>query len=955
MAIYHCSCQVISAGDGRSSVAAAAYRSGSKLTNEIDELTHDYTHKQGVVYSEVLLPENAPEEYRDRSTLWNSVEQLEKKFVNREYERLNKFTGEIETKTQGAQLAREYEFSIPNELPKSLWNEFARNTAYEIFVKNGMIADVAVHEKEENGTKNPHVHVQTPMRSIGANGKWEAKTEQVYLCKNASGEERGFTKSELTLPENAEWKKQHHYSKGGNPKGKKIYLSEYEKANNPKYSDYERIKNDRQPKTAKFGRQNPKLEYWNSKEFLMFVRENVAIKINAELERMGLPQRVDHRSLKDQGIDREPQTHEGVAARNMEKKGKVSDRCSINREIKRANEEKAKIKKEISAAELALGKVNADIQWQEVYEGIDRIRGDVKSSSFDEEIQMQALERLDELEARAEDVFEAQSETNYHKATFYPIDGKYTPYLEYHGDKAQNDIVNLKNQICGNLTVIRDFPHYTNYTYGDVNVQDIDETFRADVTPNGLKKIVRRGEAERNVIRDAKQADRELHGLYDTTRLRQLIAEQNQARKNGIAPQKREEVLIRRIQDGFENLRFIERKNIFSYAQAQEAVKDLETKYAACTSKLSEARKYVERLENVAKAPHTLNEARKRALNGKDDPKYMTEQYPSDLSRMKACMEAMKKYNITDTESLKTLQSTVEEYREKIEKLQNMLVVCEKELEAYKHCEATLERIARGREFNVDTRLRVPERQPVSQSTLAPMQPEPARAEPRAVPFDVATVARQLEAYRSNFIKASVQAQGWTFYQENPIYRQQSAQIAECAGFIKDYIANIESLTAEKSKLGLWQGKQKKALQEKIDNFGRLLREKEDELKTLGVSDPARADEAIKEKNALAAEEKAKAQTARDNAGASTRAIEAKTAYLELAKTVPESEKQAVLTEMQRCRMKTERGAGSLDTYMAEINAERTAEKELDVALKTKQERGIERQQRTKKDIEWGE
>lgn len=89
MAIYHCTCKIISRGKGRSAVGSAAYRSGEKLKNEYDGIEHDYTKKGGVVYSEVMLCENAPKEYKDRSTLWNAVERIEK--------------------NSSAQLAREYE------------------------------------------------------------------------------------------------------------------------------------------------------------------------------------------------------------------------------------------------------------------------------------------------------------------------------------------------------------------------------------------------------------------------------------------------------------------------------------------------------------------------------------------------------------------------------------------------------------------------------------------------------------------------------------------------------------------------------------------------------------------------------------------------------------------------------------------------------------------------------
>ncbi|MBZ4175421.1 MobA/MobL family protein, partial [Escherichia fergusonii] len=56
MAIYHLSAKPISRGSGRSAVAAAAYRCAERLTNERDGLVHDFTRKQGVEHSEIVLP-----------------------------------------------------------------------------------------------------------------------------------------------------------------------------------------------------------------------------------------------------------------------------------------------------------------------------------------------------------------------------------------------------------------------------------------------------------------------------------------------------------------------------------------------------------------------------------------------------------------------------------------------------------------------------------------------------------------------------------------------------------------------------------------------------------------------------------------------------------------------------------------------------------------------------------
>ena len=74
----HIPVSIIKRSEGRSAVAAAAYRSGTKLTNEWDGMTHDYTRKGGIVHAEIMLPAHAPPEFADRSILWNSVEQIEK-------------------------------------------------------------------------------------------------------------------------------------------------------------------------------------------------------------------------------------------------------------------------------------------------------------------------------------------------------------------------------------------------------------------------------------------------------------------------------------------------------------------------------------------------------------------------------------------------------------------------------------------------------------------------------------------------------------------------------------------------------------------------------------------------------------------------------------------------------------------------------------------------------------
>ncbi len=69
MAIYHFSAKVVSRGGGSSAVAAAAYRSAGRLYDERLDRHHDFSNKTGVVHSEVMLPEGAPEEIRENQAV----------------------------------------------------------------------------------------------------------------------------------------------------------------------------------------------------------------------------------------------------------------------------------------------------------------------------------------------------------------------------------------------------------------------------------------------------------------------------------------------------------------------------------------------------------------------------------------------------------------------------------------------------------------------------------------------------------------------------------------------------------------------------------------------------------------------------------------------------------------------------------------------------------------------
>jgi Ti-type conjugative transfer relaxase TraA len=151
MAIYHFSAKVISRANGSSAVASAAYRSASELHDDRLGRIQDFSNKAGVVHSEIMLPEGAPERLNDRATLWNEVEAGEKR--------------------KDAQLAREVEFSIPREMNQAQGVELARDFVNKQFVERGMVADLNVHwDMGKDGQPKPHAHVMLSMREVGPEG-----------------------------------------------------------------------------------------------------------------------------------------------------------------------------------------------------------------------------------------------------------------------------------------------------------------------------------------------------------------------------------------------------------------------------------------------------------------------------------------------------------------------------------------------------------------------------------------------------------------------------------------------------------------------------------------------------------------------------------------------------------------------------------------------------------------
>ena len=316
VAIYHCSIKIISRGKGRSAVACAAYRSGTKLTDLATGKIFDYSNKSGVVFSEVLLPENAPTIFAvDRNILWDAVERKETH--------------------SAAQLAREVEVALPCEFTRQEQIDTVREYIMKNFVREGMCADWALHDK---GDGNPHAHIMLTMRAIKPNGRWAEKSRTIYKL-DPNGQ-----KIPVIDPTTGQQKI--------GARGRKMWQRETVPAND--WNDHS------------------KAEKW---------RAAWAAECNRRLDRQ---HQIDHRSYARQAVEQEPTIHEGYAARKMEREGRVSNRCEINRETKLLNEQHSR-RLEVANGEL----YNATSERLRLYRDVIR---DLESESKELSVAIQQAE-----------------------------------------------------------------------------------------------------------------------------------------------------------------------------------------------------------------------------------------------------------------------------------------------------------------------------------------------------------------------------------------------------------------------------------------------------------------------------------------------------------------------------------------------------------------------------------
>lgn len=299
MAIFYLRTSIIKASNGKSAIASAAYQSATSLYNERLGQTFQYRNKEEVIFSEVLLPDHAPVEYKDREKLWNAVEKSHNK-INSRY-------------------ARQFVIGLPVEWSKEECIEHSREFIQSVLVDAGMCVDWSFHGKQGN----PHLHLMCTCREVKSDGTFASMEKKVYVL-----DENGERVPEID-------------SKTGE---QKIRI---------------RRKNGKEYVEKLWKRTTVQTNQWNSRRFLKEVKQAWADTCNKYL---ASDQQIDHRSYTERKINRVPLVHEGPEARVALARGIEMDVIKENQERRRLNERLAKLEQFITEARKILQELKCRLE-----------------------------------------------------------------------------------------------------------------------------------------------------------------------------------------------------------------------------------------------------------------------------------------------------------------------------------------------------------------------------------------------------------------------------------------------------------------------------------------------------------------------------------------------------------------------------------------------------------------
>ena len=307
MAIYHLSVSNVSRAKGSTSCATLAYISGEKIHDSRTGKTYSYSRRERVLVVGTILPASAPLEYTNAETLWNAVENYET--------------------ADNARTAKKIQIALPRELELSEQKTIVEEYIRQNLAQEGYCATYAIHDGGIQG--NPHAHILVSNRPLNKRGKWMIKNRKDYIR-----DENG-NKIPVIDETTGKQKVRIRAGKGVEKIWKRVTVE-----------------------------QN-KLD---SKDFLLRLRKAWADVVNRYLSPS---EQIDHRSNVARSIEDIPTIHEGYAARAIEKRGGIAERCEINREIRRENADRRQAQVEIAERQANIERLQKEERED------DRIRADI--------------------------------------------------------------------------------------------------------------------------------------------------------------------------------------------------------------------------------------------------------------------------------------------------------------------------------------------------------------------------------------------------------------------------------------------------------------------------------------------------------------------------------------------------------------------------------------------------
>ena len=221
-----------------------------------------------------------------------------------------------------ARTAKKIQVALPRELELSEQKTVIEEYIRQNLAQEGYCATYAIHDGGTRG--NPHAHILVSNRTIDRKGNWGVKRKMAYALDE---------------------------------RGNRIPL----------------LNEDGTQRTDGNGRRQwkrvtVKQNKLDSKDFLLRLRKAWADVVNLYLSPS---EQIDHRSNVARGIEDIPTIHEGYAARAIEKRGGIAERCEINREIRRENADRRQAQVEIAERQANIERLQKEERED------DRIRADI--------------------------------------------------------------------------------------------------------------------------------------------------------------------------------------------------------------------------------------------------------------------------------------------------------------------------------------------------------------------------------------------------------------------------------------------------------------------------------------------------------------------------------------------------------------------------------------------------